>query len=48
MGGIIFKAYNNDEQLYVHFLINKDLNSGQLINEGGVGHQGRELITADK
>ena len=25
MGGIIFKVYiNNDKQLYVHFLINKD------------------------
>ena len=50
MGGIIFKVYiNNDEQLYVHFLINKDLNSGKLVNEGG-GTSGkfRELITADK
>ena len=36
MGGIIFKVYiNNDEQLYVHFLINKDLNSGKLVHEGG-------------
>ncbi|WP_455040797.1 DUF1310 family protein [Granulicatella adiacens] len=36
MGGIIFKVYiNNDKQLYVHFLINKDLNSGKLFNEGG-------------
>ena len=36
MGGIIFKVnINNDEQLYVHFLINKDLNSGKLVNEGG-------------
>lgn len=36
MGGIVFKIYiNNDKQLYVHFLINKDLNSGKLFNEGG-------------
>ena len=36
MGGIVFKVYiNNDKQLYVHFLINKDLNSGKLFNEGG-------------
>ena len=36
MGGIIFKVYiNNDKQLYVHFLINKDLNNGKLVNEGG-------------
>ena len=36
MGGIIFKVYiNNDKQLYVHFLINKDLNSGKLVHEGG-------------
>ena len=50
MGGIIFKVYiNNDEQLYVHFLINKDLNSGQLVNEGGGTSQKlRELITSDK
>ena len=50
MGGIIFKVYiNNDEQLYVHFLINKDLNSDQLVNEGGgTSQKFRELITADK
>ena len=50
MGGIIFKVYiNNDEQLYVHFLINKDLNSGQLVNEGGgTSQKFRELITVDK
>ena len=50
MGGIIFKVYiNNDEQLYVHFLINKDLNSGQLVNEGGgTSQKFRELTTADK
>lgn len=50
MGGIIFKVYiNNDKQLYVHFLINKDLNSGQLVNEGGgTSQKFRELITADK
>ena len=36
MGGIIFKVYiNNDKQLSVHFLINKDLNSGKLVHEGG-------------
>ena len=36
MGGIIFIVYiNNDKQLYVHFLINKDLNSGKLVHEGG-------------
>ena len=36
MGGIIFKVYiNNDKQLYVHFLINKDLNRGKLVHEGG-------------
>ena len=36
MGGTVFKIYiNNDKQLYVHFLINKDLNSGKLFNEGG-------------
>ena len=50
MGGIIFKVYiNNDEQLYVHFLINKDLNCDQLVNEGGgTSQKFRELITADK
>ena len=50
MGGIIFKVYiNNDEQLYVHFLINKDLNSGKLVNEGGgTSQKFRELITANK
>ena len=50
MGGIIFKVYiNNDEQLYVHFLINKDLNSGKLVNEGGgTSQKFRELIAADK
>ena len=37
MGGIIFKVYiNNDEQLYVHFLINKDLNSGQVNSNVGI------------
>ena len=36
MGGIIFKVYiNNDKQIYVHFLINKDLNSGKIVHEGG-------------
>lgn len=36
MGGIIFKVYiNNDKQLYVHFLINKDSRTGKLVNEGG-------------
>ena len=46
MGGIIFKVYiNNDEQLYVHFLINKDLNSGKSFNEGGgTSEKFRELI----
>ena len=50
MGGIIFKVYiNNDKQLYVHFLINKDLNSGKLVNEGGgTSQKFRELIAADK
>ena len=50
MGGIIFKVYiNNDKQLYVHFLINKDLNSGKLVNEGGgTSQKFRELITANK
>lgn len=50
MGGIIFKVYiNNDEQLYVHFLINKDLNSGQLVNEGGgTSQKFRELIRNQK
>ena len=50
MGGIIFKVYiNNDKQLYVHFLINKDLNSGKLFNEGGgTSEKFRELITTDK
>ena len=46
MGGIIFKVYiNNDKQLYVHFLINKDLNSGKLVHEGGgTSEKFRELI----
>ena len=46
MGGIIFKVYiNNDKQLYVHFLINKDLNSGKSFNEGGgTSEKFRELI----
>lgn len=46
MGGIIFKVYiNNDKQLYVHFLINKDLNSGKLVHEGGgTSVKFRELI----
>ena len=50
MGGIIFKVYiNNDKQLYVHFLINKDLNSGKLFNEGGgTSEKFRELIATDK
>ena len=50
MGGIIFKVYiNNDKQLYVHFLINKDLNSGKLFNEGGgTSEKFRKLITTDK
>ena len=50
MGGIIFKVYiNNDKQLYVHFLINKDLNSGKLFNEGGgTSEKFRELIRNQK
>lgn len=50
MGGIIFKVYiNNDKQLYVHFLINKDLNSGKLVNEGGgTSQKFRELIPSNK
>lgn len=50
MGGIIFKVYiNNDEQLYVHFLINKDLNSGKLVHEGGgTSEKFSELIRNQK
>ena len=50
MGGIIFKVYiNNDKQLYVHFLINKDSRTGKLVNEGGgTSQKFRELITANK
>lgn len=50
MGGIIFKVnINNDEQLYVHFLINKDLNSGKLVNEGGgTSEKFRKLIVGEK
>ena len=50
MGGIIFKVYiNNDKQLYVHFLINKDLNSGKLVNEGGgTSEKFSELIRNQK
>lgn len=50
MGGIIFKVFiNNDEQLYVHFLINKDSQTGKLVNEGGgTSQKFRELITANK
>lgn len=50
MGGIIFKVnINNDEQLYVHFLINKDLNSGKLVNEGGgTSEMFRKLIVGEK
>ncbi len=50
MGGIIFKVnINNDEQLYVHFLINKDLNSGKLVNEGGgTSEKFRKMIVGEK
>lgn len=50
MGGIIFKVYiNNDKQLYVHFLINKDLNSGKLVNQGGgTSEKFSELIRNQK
>ena len=50
MGGIIFKVYiNNDKQLYVHFLINKDLNSGKLVHEGGgTSEKFSELIRNQK
>lgn len=50
MGGIIFKVnINNDEQLYVHFLINKDLNSGKLVNEGGgTSEKFRKMIVGKK
>ena len=50
MGGIIFKVYiNNDKQLYVHFLINKDLNNGKLVNEGGgTSEKFSELIRNQK
>ena len=50
MGGIIVKVYiNNDKQLYVHFLINKDLNSGKLVNQGGgTSEKFSELIRNQK
>ena len=50
MGGIIFKVYiNNDKQLYVHFLINKDVNSGKLVHEGGgTSEKFSELIRNQK
>lgn len=50
MGGIIFKVYiNNDEQLYVHFLINKDSRTGKLVNEGGgTSERFRKLIVGEK
>ena len=50
MGGIIFKVYiNNDEQLYVHFLINKDSRTGKLVNEGGgTSEKFSELIRNQK
>ena len=50
MGGIIFKVYiNNDEQLYVHFLINKDSRTGKLVNEGGgTSERFRKLIVVEK
>ena len=50
MGGIIFKVYiNNDKQLYVHFLINKDLNSGKLVHQGGgTSEKFSELIRNQK
>lgn len=50
MGGIIFKVnINNDEQLYVHFLINKDLNSGKLVHQGGgTSEKFSELIRNQK
>ena len=50
MGGIIFKVYiNNDKQLYVHFLINKDLNSCKLVHEGGgTSEKFSELIRNQK
>lgn len=50
MGGIIFKVYiNNDKELYVHFLINKDLNSGKLVHQGGgTSEKFSELIRNQK
>lgn len=50
MGGIIFKVYiNNDKQLYVHFLINKDSRTGKLVNEGGgTSERFRKLIVGEK
>ena len=50
MGGIIFKVnINNDEQLYVHFLMNKDLNSGKLVHQGGgTSEKFSELIRNQK
>ena len=42
---ILFKKKQDDKQLYVHFLINKDLNSGKSFNEGGgTSEKFRELI----
>lgn len=42
---ILFKKKQDDKQLYVHFLINKDLNSGKLVHEGGgTSEKFRELI----
>ncbi len=49
MGGIIFKVYiNNDEMLYVHFLINKDLNSGQLLTRVGLLRNSENWLPKDK
>ena len=38
MGGIMFRVFiNNNKEMYVHFLINKDprYTDGRLVNEGG-------------
>ncbi|MEX2805513.1 DUF1310 family protein [Streptococcus sp. H31] len=50
MGGINFMIYvNNDKNMYVFYTINKDLETGRLVNDGG-GNSAKfeRLITEDK
>ena len=49
MGGIMFKIYiNHDKDLYVFFTINKDMNSGKLVNDGGGNSQKFRMLIEGK